>query len=224
LDNSSLKGDAVTLLTEELQAKFNAYVEFDPNAPDYAAMAKEFDDAVNAFPKTNVDETYMTQLGELNFAYQELPDQAKALVTKLNDLALAAEAVYMATALADHPDDPAKAKLSNEQWETLQENLSNLYSGGSFAMLSEENQAKFNAYVSFDYTAHVVVYGDVDGDGKISAADALEVLKAVVGNVTLTEEQTIVADVDGDNRISAADALDILKKVVGKIDQFPVEE
>ncbi|MBR4869058.1 MAG: dockerin type I repeat-containing protein, partial [Clostridia bacterium] len=72
--------------------------------------------------------------------------------------------------------------------------------------------------------ANAVPYGDVDGDGRVSAADALEVLKAVVGNVTLTEEQTVLADVDGDERISAVDALEILKKVVGKIDRFPVEE
>ena len=68
-----------------------------------------------------------------------------------------------------------------------------------------------------------ILYGDVDGDGKASSADALEILKAVVGNVTLTEEQTILADVDGDEKISSVDALYILKKVVGKIDKFPVE-
>ncbi|MBR4867580.1 MAG: metallophosphoesterase [Clostridia bacterium] len=73
-------------------------------------------------------------------------------------------------------------------------------------------------------TAAAIKYGDVDGDGRVSAADALEVLKAVVGNVTLTEEQTVFADVDSDERISAVDALEILKKVVGKIDKFPVEE
>ena len=69
-----------------------------------------------------------------------------------------------------------------------------------------------------------IPYGDVDGDGRVSAADALEVLKAVVGNVTLTEEQIMLADVDGDEKITSVDALYILKKVVGKIDQFPVEE
>ena len=69
-----------------------------------------------------------------------------------------------------------------------------------------------------------IPYGDVDGDDRVSATDALEVLKSVVGNVTLTEEQTVLADVDGDEKISSADALYILKKVVGKIDKFPVEE
>ncbi|MBR6548634.1 MAG: hypothetical protein IKT68_03730, partial [Clostridia bacterium] len=72
--------------------------------------------------------------------------------------------------------------------------------------------------------ANVVPYGDVDGDGKVSAADALEVLKNVVGNATFTADQKELADVDGNGRVTSADALYILKKVVGKIDKFPVEQ
>jgi len=68
-----------------------------------------------------------------------------------------------------------------------------------------------------------VLYGDVDGNGKVEAADALEVLKSVVGKVTLTEDQSKAADVDGSGKVDAADALDILKKVVGKIEKFAVE-
>ena len=67
-------------------------------------------------------------------------------------------------------------------------------------------------------------YGDVDGDTKVTAADALEVLKSVVGKVTLTDDQSKAADVDGSGKVDAADALDILKKVVGKIDKFAVEQ
>ena len=67
-------------------------------------------------------------------------------------------------------------------------------------------------------------YGDVDGNGKVEATDALEVLKSVVGKVDPTDEQLIVADTDGNGKADATDALNILKKVVGKIDKFPVEE
>ncbi len=69
-----------------------------------------------------------------------------------------------------------------------------------------------------------VVYGDIDGDGKVTAADALEVLKSVVGKTTLTDEQFTAADTDGNDKADAADALNMLKKVVGKIDKFPVED
>ena len=69
-----------------------------------------------------------------------------------------------------------------------------------------------------------VIYGDVDGNGTVEATDALEVLKNVVGKVTLTDDQQKAADTDGNGKIEATDALNILKKVVGKIDKFPVEQ
>ncbi|MBR4868933.1 MAG: hypothetical protein IKU10_07235 [Clostridia bacterium] len=69
----------------------------------------------------------------------------------------------------------------------------------------------------------VVMYGDADVNGVISAADALEVLKSVVGKVNFTQQQTLNGDVDGNSMITAGDALEILKKVVGKIEKFPVE-
>ncbi len=68
-----------------------------------------------------------------------------------------------------------------------------------------------------------VTYGDVDQNGKVSATDALEVLKHVVGKVTLNDIQITAADTDGNRIADAADALNILKKVVNKIDKFPVE-
>ena len=58
--------------------------------------------------------------------------------------------------------------------------------------------------------------GDVTGDSKINAKDALEVLKAAVGKVKLSEEQTASADVNKDALINAKDALEILKYAVGK--------
>ncbi|MBQ6818616.1 MAG: hypothetical protein IJP35_03320 [Clostridia bacterium] len=68
------------------------------------------------------------------------------------------------------------------------------------------------------------VYGDVDGNGKVEATDALEVLKNVVGKVQFTQEQLTLGDVDGNGKADAADALMILQKVVGKIEKFPVEQ
>ncbi len=69
--------------------------------------------------------------------------------------------------------------------------------------------------------AQSVTYGDVDEDGKITAADALQVLKAVVGKVTFTASETEIADVSNDDAIGAGDALLILQYVVGKITVFP---
>ena len=68
------------------------------------------------------------------------------------------------------------------------------------------------------------LYGDVDQNQEITAADALLVLKKVVGKESLSqEEQQKAAEVSGDGTINAEDALLILQMVVGKIHVFPVE-
>ena len=58
--------------------------------------------------------------------------------------------------------------------------------------------------------------GDVDGDGKVTTADALKVLQGAVGKVELDEQQKEKADLDGDGKITTADALGTLQNSVGK--------
>ena len=70
----------------------------------------------------------------------------------------------------------------------------------------------------------VYTLGDVDGDKKVSAKDALLVLKHTVGKATLTENQFHAAEVSGDGEINAKDALEILKYTVSKTSRFPIEE
>ncbi len=67
-------------------------------------------------------------------------------------------------------------------------------------------------------------YGDVNGDTKVDAKDALWVLQGAVGKRTLNEQEKLFADVDGDTMINAKDALQILRYAVKKIDKFPVEQ
>ena len=55
------------------------------------------------------------------------------------------------------------------------------------------------------------IYGDVDGDGKITSSDSLAVLRNSVGLQEFSETQKILANVDGDDLITSADALDILR-------------
>ncbi len=73
------------------------------------------------------------------------------------------------------------------------------------------------------FSAAVGLLGDVNGDTKVDAKDALEVLKAAVGKVELTDAQKLVAEVDGQEGINAKDALQILKYAVKKIEKFPIE-
>ena len=58
-----------------------------------------------------------------------------------------------------------------------------------------------------------VIKGDVNGDGKVTAADAREALRASAKLETLTAEQKKAADMNGDNKITAADAQRILREV-----------
>lgn len=65
----------------------------------------------------------------------------------------------------------------------------------------------FSAFAFADF----IRAGDVNGDGKVNAADARLVLRASASLETLTDEQKVVAEVTGDNKISAADARLILR-------------
>ena len=64
--------------------------------------------------------------------------------------------------------------------------------------------------------------GDVNGDGKIDAKDALETLRMAVLKRPLNAADKIVADVNKDNRVDAKDALEMLKYVVGKPSLIPI--
>ncbi|MGI6264127.1 MAG: glycosyl hydrolase family 95 catalytic domain-containing protein [Acutalibacteraceae bacterium] len=62
-----------------------------------------------------------------------------------------------------------------------------------------------------------ILLGDVDGNGSVTAADALMALQAATGKIVLDDEQTARADVDGNEGVTAADALMILQAATGKI-------
>ena len=65
--------------------------------------------------------------------------------------------------------------------------------------------------------------GDLNGDEKIDAKDALSVLKISVNKLNPTDEQKVAADVNEDQSINAKDALEILKFSVKKpsvLDKF----
>lgn len=71
----------------------------------------------------------------------------------------------------------------------------------------------------------VIIYGDVNNDGEVSATDASLVLQYFVGNITAFPYANglVAADVNGDSEVSATDASLILQKFVGNILKFPVE-
>lgn len=66
-----------------------------------------------------------------------------------------------------------------------------------------------------------LLFGDANCDGKITAADAAAVLRAVVGLSTLPARSVWNADADGSGDIKTADAVTILRYVVKLIDTLP---
>ncbi len=96
---------------------------------------------------------------------------------------------------------------------------------GCYAEYNIQNLDLFYEYYeAVFYSPYIPPYmvGDVDDDGEVTAADALEVLKAVVGKFYLTPSQELAADVDENGEQSAVDALYILQYVVGKQEFLPV--
>lgn len=75
--------------------------------------------------------------------------------------------------------------------------------------------------LSLSVVAFAAKLGDVNEDGKVSAADALCVLQAAAGTRTLTASQKQKADYNKDGKVSAIDARKILQVVAGLI---PEEE
>ena len=63
--------------------------------------------------------------------------------------------------------------------------------------------------------AYMYEAGDIDMDGKVTAADARLALRAAVGAENLNDVQNIIADTDKDGDVDAADARLILRKSVG---------
>lgn len=68
------------------------------------------------------------------------------------------------------------------------------------------------------------LYGDVNEDSRINAADAAITYAIANGKRTVTADQTVAADVSGDGRINAADAALIYAYANGKRTSFPVEK
>ena len=55
------------------------------------------------------------------------------------------------------------------------------------------------------------LYGDINGDGKVTAKDSMTVQRYAIKLATLTDEQLKAADVDKDGKVNAKDALYILR-------------
>lgn len=73
-------------------------------------------------------------------------------------------------------------------------------------------------------TSAAIIYGDTDGDSKISVMDATQIQRHIAKAITLTDDSLKGADVDGDDNVSIMDATEIQRYVAKVIDKFPAQE
>ncbi len=84
---------------------------------------------------------------------------------------------------------------------------------------------------SFDNTYTIIIYGDVNGDGKVTTFDALSIRKAEKGYITLDNYKSEAADVKNDAIINTDDVYAVQNFVLGLrvtntdtiIDAYPTE-
>lgn len=69
-----------------------------------------------------------------------------------------------------------------------------------------------------------ITYGDINGDHKADAADALMALQHSVNLIKLEGNPFVAADVDQDGKVDAADALCILQFSVELIPSLPIKK
>lgn len=67
------------------------------------------------------------------------------------------------------------------------------------------------------------LYGDVNGDGRVSVTDASLLLRYVVKKETLTRDQLLRADVNANRAVDSMDASAILRRIVELIPSFDAE-
>lgn len=97
------------------------------------------------------------------------------------------------------------AKISVKTGVTVKTS-GNLYTGDTIAITS--------GIETKTYT--IVIYGDVNGDGKINAVDLLKVQKHILKTSTLDGAYKVAADVNKDSKVDALDLLREQKHILGK--------
>jgi hypothetical protein len=59
------------------------------------------------------------------------------------------------------------------------------------------------------------IKGDVNGDGKVTPADALYITRSVAGSITLTDAQKNILDMNSDGKVDTADVKIIMSIYLG---------
>lgn len=108
--------------------------------------------------------------------------------------------------------------------QTIKTNLTN--AGGTVTLLDGNNNQVDSGIIGTGYkikilsgteeTLMVIIYGDTDGDGKISAADYVKVKNHIMGSTILGDCYMSAADANRDGSISAVDYVNIKNYIMGQ--------
>ncbi|MEA4965602.1 MAG: Ig-like domain-containing protein [Oscillospiraceae bacterium] len=113
---------------------------------------------------------------------------------------------------------------ADESVATVNENgLVTGVAAGTAAITAATADGGFTASCAVTVT-EPIAYGDINGNGTVTAVDAALVYAAVNGAKTLTAKQVAAADVNGNGTVTAADAALIYAKVNGRLTEFPAEK
>ncbi|MEE1282619.1 MAG: leucine-rich repeat protein, partial [Acutalibacteraceae bacterium] len=115
---------------------------------------------------------------------------------------------------------PSSVKTIGNQAFIACSKLSDVYYTGSEGAweditIDRGNNDLINATIHFNYSKPIA--GDVTGNGEVAVNDVIYVLKHIVGNVELTEEQFAKADLSGDSKITIVDAIMVQRLVLDMV-------
>ena len=111
---------------------------------------------------------------------------------------------------------------------TLIDNLKKYSATVSITVKDKDNNSKTSGTIvtgdkviistgSEEKTFTVVLYGDTNGDGSISAIDLLNIQKIIINKSNLNGAFYKAADTNKDGKISAIDLLNVQKHILGKL-------
>lgn len=97
---------------------------------------------------------------------------------------------------------------------TTQELTIYCYEGSSAELYALDNDINY-VLIKSGSDSSSGICGDVDGDGSVTSADALSILRNSLGLEQYGKDKEKLADTDGDGTITSADALEVLRFTLG---------
>ncbi|MBR5423530.1 MAG: hypothetical protein IK108_05905 [Clostridia bacterium] len=156
---------------------------------------------------------------EVKVSYKDLPP-AQHSVTVTNgttSVNAAAKGTTVTITASAAPEGKAFDK-----WEVVKGNitLADVTSTVTTFVMGDLNVEVKAVYMDIGSSGEERLFGDIDGDGNITAADARLALRMSVDimhddGIPFTDKQITAADVDRDGRVTGADARLLLRKAVG---------